>query len=282
MIIHKFFNRAAATVVVTGMIFAIAADLETTAQTPWNLNQRRDPRRQLLENDYGLRVLDSCPPARRSLAVVYFPEAEQTYTYCATPNRFVQAGQYTYDPRTDRLNPGAPTAQTPPTQTTDSRRQLLQNEYGLTVLEDCPAVTTSLVVAYFPEYGQNYTYCANPTRFIRAGEYTYDLRTGELNPGAPTAQTPSSPNAPSQTTDFRQQRLERDFGLTVLDDCPASTSSLVVVSYPEGDRTYRYCANPNRVFPAGEYTYNPRTRRLETAEAAQPCTVEIGGVCVIR
>ncbi|MBE9126874.1 MULTISPECIES: hypothetical protein [unclassified Coleofasciculus] len=253
---------------------------QTTAQPP--TTQPTDKRRQLLETDYGLRVLDNCPPARGSLAVVYFPEPDQTYTYCATPNRLLQAGQYTYDARTDRLNPGAPTAQTPANPTTDPRRQLLQNEYGLTVLENCPAVKTSLVVAYFPEYGQTYTYCANPTRFVRAGEYTYDLRAGELKPGAPAAQTPSSPTTPNQTTDSRKQTLAREFGLTVLDNCPASTSSLVVVSYPEGNQTYRYCANPNRVFPAGEYTYNASTRSLEQAKKPQGCTVEIGGICIIR
>lgn len=255
---------------------------QTTAQTSSNPNQTKDPRRQLLENDYGLRVLENCPPARGSLVVVSFPESDQTYTYCANPNRLLQAGQYTYEARTDRLNPGAPTAQTPSTQARDPRRQLLQNEYGLTVLDNCPAVRTSLVVAYFPEYGQTYTYCANPTRFVRAGEYTYDLRIGELKPGAPAAQTPSSPTTPSSTTDSRKQTLQRDFGLTVLDNCPASTSSFVVVSYPEGGQTYRYCANPNRVFPAGQYTYNASNRRLEQAKKPQSCTIELGGICIIR
>ena len=138
------------------------------------------------------------------------------------------------------------------------------------------------MVAYFPEYGQTYTYCANPTRFVRAGEYTYDLRIGELKPGAPADQTPSSPTTPSSTTDSRKQTLQRDFGLTVLDNCPASTSSLVVVSYPEGGQTYRYCANPNRVFPAVQYTYNASNRRLEQAKKPQSCTIELGGICIIR
>lgn len=254
----------------------------TATQPPTTQTPSTDKRRQLLETEYGLRVLDSCPPARGSLVVVSFPERDQTYTYCANPTRLLRAGQYTYDPTSGELKTGAPAAQTPSTPATDPRRQLLQNEYGLTVLENCPAVRTSLVVAYFPEYGQTFTYCANPTRFIRAGEYTYELRTGELKPGAPTAQGSQSPTTTVPTTDPRRQRLQNDFGLTVLDNCPASTSSLVVISYPEGGQTYRYCANPNQLFPAGEYTYNASNRRLEQARQQRRCTVEIGGVCIVR
>ncbi|HEY9597407.1 MAG TPA: hypothetical protein V6D33_07025, partial [Cyanophyceae cyanobacterium] len=262
---------------------AISGITEATATTQTPTNQTADKRRQLLENDYGLRVLDSCPPARSSLAVVSFPESDQTYIYCATPNRLLRAGQYTYDPNSGDLKPGTPAAQAPSTQTPDSRRQVLQNDYGLTVLDNCPTTRTSLVVAYFPEYGQTYTYCANPNRFVRAGEYTYDLSTGDLKPGAPITQNPSSSTtATNPTTDSRRQKLQNDFGLTVLDTCPASTSSLVVVSYPEGGQTYRYCANPNRIFAAGEYTYNASTRNLEQAKKPTSCSVQIRGICIVR
>ena len=262
---------------ISGMSPETAQNPTTSPSTP-----ATDPRRQLLQRDYGLTVLDSCPPARSSLVVVSFPEGNQTYTYCANSNRLLRAGEYTYDATRDELKPGAPVAQMPSTQPSDPRRQLLQNEYGLTVLDNCPAVRTSLVVAYFPEYGQTFTYCANPNRFIKAGEYTYDLRSGELKPGTPTAQNPSSQTPSNSTTDARKQKLQNDFGLTVLDTCPASTSSLVVISYPEGGQTYRYCANPNRVFLAGEYTYNASTRNLAPVRKEEPCTVRIGGICIVR
>ncbi|HAG79694.1 MAG TPA: hypothetical protein DCL61_00685 [Cyanobacteria bacterium UBA12227] len=262
---------------ISGMSPETAQNPTTSPSTP-----ATDPRRQLLQREYGLTVLDSCPPARNSLVVVSFPEGNQTYTYCANSNRLLRAGEYTYDATRDELKPGVPVAQMPSTQPSDPRRQLLQNEYGLTVLDNCPAVRTSLVVAYFPEYGQTFTYCANPNRFIKAGEYTYDLRSGELKPGTPTAQTPSSQTPANSTTDARKQKLQNDFGLTVLDTCPASTSSLVVISYPEGGQTYRYCANPNRVFLAGEYTYNASTRNLDPVSKEEPCTVRIGGICIVR
>lgn len=270
-------TRGRYTLSISGISGETAQNPSTSPSTP-----ATDPRRQLLQRDYGLTVLDSCPPARNSLVVVSFPEANQVYIYCANPTRLLRAGEYTYDPTRDELKPGAPVAQTPPTQTSDPRRKLLQNDYGLTVLDNCPAVRTSLVVAYFPEYGQTFTYCANPNRFIKAGEYTYDLSSGELKPGAPTAQNPSSPTPSTPTADARKQRLQSDFGLTVLDNCPASTSSLVVISYPEGGQTYRYCANPNRVFVAGEYTYNATTRNLDPVRKPQDCSVRIGGVCIVR
>jgi hypothetical protein len=168
-------------------------------------------------------------------------------------------------------------ANTPDRQTTDKRKQLLQNEYGLRVLENCPAATGSLVVVSFPESDQTYTYCANPNRFLQAGQYTYDASTETLKPGRPGTQTASN-----QTTDPRQEKLEDEYGLNVLDTCPPATSSLVVISYPEGGQTYRYCADPNRVFPAGEYTYNARTQSLEPMKQPEACTVQVGGVCIVR
>lgn len=182
---------------------------------------------------------------------------------------------------------GDTTAQTPtnqPTPSNDPRRQILQNDYGLTLLDKCPATTDKLVVANFPEYGQTYTYCGNPNRFLRAGQYTYDLASGDLKPGAPpaTGGNSSSPTAVNPNNDPRRQLLQNDYGLTVLDNCPSSTTSLVVVSYPEGTQTYRYCATPNRVFTAGEYKYNLTTRKLDPVTKPQQCTVQIGGICIVR
>lgn len=162
-------------------------------------------------------------------------------------------------------------------QTTDKRKQLLQNDYGLRVLDNCPAATGSLVVVSFPESDQTYTYCANPNRFLEAGQYTYDMSTETLKPGRPGTQT-----AANQTTDPRQEKLEDEYGLNVLDTCPPATSSLVVISYPEGGQTYRYCADPNRVFPAGNYTYNASTQSLEPVKKPEACTVQVGGICIVR
>ena len=173
------------------------------------------------------------------------------------------------------------TTQTPTTQptATDPRRQVLQNEYGLRTLDNCPENKNSLVAVTFREYGQTYTYCANPNRFVKAGEYNYDISTGELKPRTVATQNPTTQ---ATVTDTRKQRLQNEFGLTVMDNCPAARTSLVVVSYLEGGQTYTYCANPNRVFPAGEYSYNPNSRTLEAARKQQQCTVEIGGICLVR
>jgi len=168
-------------------------------------------------------------------------------------------------------------ADTPSTQTPDKRKQLLRDDFGLRVLENCPAATGSLVVVSFPESDQTYTYCANPNRFLEAGQYTYDASTQTLKPGRPETQT-----AANQTPDPRQEKLAEDYGLNVLDTCPPATSSLVVISYPDGGQTYRYCADPNRVFPAGNYTYNARTQSLEPVKQPEACTVQVGGVCIVR
>ncbi len=270
-------------------ISGIAPD--TTAQNPQPTSApSNDPRRLLLQNEYGLTLLDKCPTTTDKLVVANFPEYGQTYTYCGNPNRFLRAGQYTYDLASGELKPGAPATigsnpSTPPvTSTTDPRRQLLQNEYGLTLLDKCPTITDKLVVANFPEYGQTYTYCGNPNRFLRAGQYTYDLASGDLKPGAPSATGTNSPSptAVNPDPDPRRQLLQKDYGLTVLDTCPPSTNSLVVISYPEGTQNYRYCANPNRIFPAGEYKYNLTTRKLDPVAKPQQCTLQIGGICIVR
>ena len=241
-----------------------------------------DSRRQILENEYGLRVLDSCPPSTSSLVVVSFAEAGQTYRYCANPNRLFRAGEYTYDAASGDLKPGAPVASGGTSVSGDRRRQLLENDYGLRVLDSCPPATGSLVVVSFEESNQIYRYCANPTRLVRAGEYTYDPTNNELRPGALAG------GSGTTTSDRRQQLLQNEFGLRVLNNCPASTDSLVVVSYPDGGRTYRYCANPTRDYPAGEYVYNARINDLEdvgsavTGNTEQRCRIEVGGICIVR
>jgi len=66
---------------------------------------------------------------RSAIKVVSFPESDQTYTYCANPNRFLQAGQYTYDASTATLQPGRPGTQTVSNQTTDPCQEKLEDEY---------------------------------------------------------------------------------------------------------------------------------------------------------
>jgi hypothetical protein len=248
------------------------------AQTPAG---QKDARQKFLEDEYGLRVLENCPAVRSNVVVVTFPEYGQTYTYCANPNRNIKAGEYRYDVSSNDIKPGGPVAQNPPAQTpaqNDPRKQALLNEYGLRVLDTCPEVKTSLVVVTFTEYGQTYNYCANPNRLVKAGAYTFDISSGDLKPKTTTAQNPTQPTA----NDQRSQLLRNEYGLTVLDSCPPAKNSLVVVNFTEAGQTYTYCANPNRVFKAGEYTYNPSTRNLDTAKKPTRCTVEISGICIVR
>ncbi len=75
--------------------------------------------------------------------------------------------------------------------------------------------------------------------------------------------------------------LENDYGLKVLDTCPDGKSSVVSVSFPESGQNL--CANPNRVYPAGEYIYNASSRDLDPANKKQQrCTVSVSGVCVVK
>ncbi|HEY9851883.1 MAG TPA: hypothetical protein V6D28_20590 [Leptolyngbyaceae cyanobacterium] len=239
-----------------------------------------DTRRELLQNDFGLRVLNNCPPATGSLVVVTFTESNQTYRYCANPNRVYPAGEYSYDAISGDLKRGGTVAQNPSSTINDPRRQILQDEFGLRVLDSCPPATGSLVVVNFPESTQTYRYCANANRVYAAGEYTYDSATGDLQRGRNSALGSSS-----ASNDPRRQLLQNEFGLSVLESCPAARSSYAVISFPEGNQTYIYCANPNRFFPAGEYSYNASTRDLEAATPARQterCSLSVGGVCVVR
>jgi hypothetical protein len=237
--------------------------------------QTTDRRKEFLQNEYGLRVLDTCPQLRNSVVAVTFTEYGQTSTYCANPSRLVKAGEYVYDTATNEIRPAGSVAQNPSSQATDQRKQMLLSEYGLRVLDTCPPVTSSLVVVTFREYGQTYTYCANPNRAVAAGEYTYDVSNNELRPTGNVAQTPSQ--------DERRRILQNEFGLTVLDTCPAVKTSVVSVSFTDTAlNSTSVCANPNRVFPAGEYTYNTSTRTLDSATKPRRCTVEVGGICLVK
>ena len=95
----------------------------------------------------------------------------------------------------------------------------------------------------------------------------------------------------AQPTDSRKALLENEFQLNVMDGCPASTSGLVVATFKENNQNYTYCAQPTRFVQAGNYTYNPTTKNLESASASTPapaakpaesCVVQIGDVCIVR
>lgn len=244
-----------------------------SSQTP---TQTSDQRRQFLQNEYGLRLLDSCPSQKNNLVVANFNEYGQKYSYCAYPNRALKAGEYIYDAASNELKLAGDIAQNPSNPTADRRKQVLQNEYGLRVLDNCPQQRSSLVVIAFNEYGQQYTYCAYPNRAVKAGEYTFDISNNELKPAG----------AQAAASDQRRQILQKDFGLTVLDNCPSSRNGLVVANFPgDSGQIYTYCANPTRLLPAGEYTYNSATENLEASKPQQPqqrCTVEIGGICIVK
>lgn len=163
------------------------------SQNPYNQpssNRGRDQRRQFLRNEYGLRVLDRCPGDRSSLVAVTFNEYGQTNTYCAYPNRSLQAGEYVYNPSSNEIEPAGDVGQNPYNQGTStySERRLLQNQFGLRVLDSCPASRRNLVVANVPDdTGEYYTYCAYPNRSFPAGEYTYNPDTRNLEAGTSTS-----------------------------------------------------------------------------------------------
>lgn len=111
------------------------------------------------------------------------------------------------------------------------------------------------------------------TRDLDAGQYTYDQSSRSIKLASASGQT---------STDERRQLLQNQYGLKVLDNCPTNKSSVTVVSFPESDQTYTYCATPNRVFPAGKYTYNTNTNSLDPSQKARQCTVNIAGNCVVK
>lgn len=194
--------------------------------------------------------------------------------------RDIEAGSYTYDAASASIKP------------VDNRRELIAQKLQVTVLERCPAAGTPTVqiLVREPQDGKDYTYCANPTRYVKAGTYRYDIGSDDLRAVDATTAQPSTGTQTGSTgttaaNDQRRQLLQNDYGLRVLDGCPAARTNLVVVSFPDqqANQNYVYCANPNRLVTAGEYTYNAKTGNLDAAKKPAPaCTVSIGGVCIVK
>lgn len=193
--------------------------------------------------------------------------------------RGIEAGVYVYDQATASVKQ------------VDQRRELIGQRLQLSMLERCPSVTTSVVQigTIDPQDGRNHVYCATPNRFVKAGTYRYDISRDDLIPtdaagvqnptGTSTTGTSTSPT----TADARRDRLQTEFGLRVLDNCPPARTSLAVISFPENNESYIYCANPNARVPAGEYTYNTARNSLEPAKRPAPaCTVSVGGICLVK
>lgn len=111
------------------------------------------------------------------------------------------------------------------------------------------------------------------TRDVEAGQYTYDESSRSIKLASASGQT---------TTDKRRQLLQNEYGLRVLESCPTNRNNVAVVSFPESSQTYTYCATPNRAIPAGLYTYNASTGNIDPAEKPQQCTVNVGGVCLVK
>ncbi|MCS6812196.1 MAG: hypothetical protein NZ772_01275 [Cyanobacteria bacterium] len=194
--------------------------------------------------------------------------------------RDIGPGLYTYNPTSQSIT------------LVDQRRDVVAQRLQLTLLDTCPPPGTATVRITVPAsaQAQQATYCANPSRFVAAGDYTYDIATDKLTPVTTAAQpttptTPATPQAPATTPDPRRQLLQTDYGLTVLDSCPPARGSLVVVAFPERNNPtqgFVYCANPNRLVPAGDYVYNQASNQLERAVKAEQCTVSLAGICIVK
>lgn len=111
------------------------------------------------------------------------------------------------------------------------------------------------------------------TRDVEAGQYTYEESSRSIKLASASGQT---------TTDDRRKLLQDEYGLRVLDSCPNNRSSVAVVSFPNSSQTSTYCATPNRVIPAGQYTYNASTGDLDPEKKPQQCNVTVGGVCLVK
>jgi YD repeat-containing protein len=109
------------------------------------------------------------------------------------------------------------------------------------------------------------------TRDIEAGQYTYD-------PASRSIRQSDSASGQTSTTDDNRRLLQSQYGLNVLGSCPADRSSVVAVSFPNSGQTC--CATPNRVFSAGQYTYNTATGNLDSGR--KQCNVQLAGVCVVK
>lgn len=200
--------------------------------------------------------------------------------------RDIEPGVYVYEDATKSIK------------IVDARRDLIAKQLQVTVLDRCPTgIPVAQITIAEPQDGRDYTYCATPSRFVQAGNYRYNPITDTLTP-LNTASTGITPPPPTQPpipqppttlppttplpTDARRQQLQRDYGLAVLDNCPAARSSYVVVNFPEANQIYQYCAPPTRFLTAGEYTYNATTGNLDAATKPVNCTVTIGGICVVK
>jgi hypothetical protein len=111
------------------------------------------------------------------------------------------------------------------------------------------------------------------TRDIEPGQYVYDQASKSIKPTNTSGQT---------NTDEKRQLLQNDYGLKVLDSCPTNRSSVAVVSFPESGQTNTYCATPNRLIPAGQYTYNASTGKLDAAKKPKQCTLNVAGTCIVK
>jgi hypothetical protein len=201
--------------------------------------------------------------------------------------RDVEPGVYVYENATQSIK------------IVDARRDLIAKQLQVAMLDRCPSAGTPVVQITMtePQDGRDYTYCATPSRYVQAGNYRYNsttdtltalstASTGTIVPSTtppsttqlPTTQLPTTP----LPTDSRRQQLQRDYGLTVLDNCPAARTAYVVVNFPEANQIYQYCATPTRFLTAGEYTYNSTTGNLDAATKPANCTVTIGGICIVK
>lgn len=216
---------------------------------------------QVMQNVLRLRVIGCGIPGVAKIRI----GAEERCT------RDIETGTYTYDEVSRSIK------------LVDTRRDLLARELQLTMLERCPSPPISVVQIALtdPQDNREYVYCATPNRYVRAGAYRYNPVTDTLTP-ITAGQLPTQPTQPTQPTDARRQILQNEYGLVVLDNCPAARSSYVVVNFPENNQIYQYCANPNRFVAAGEYNYNLTTRNLDRVTKPTECTVSIGGVCLVK
>jgi hypothetical protein len=189
--------------------------------------------------------------------------------------RDIEPGSYTYDDTSRSLK------------LVDTRRDVLVQRLQLNILDRCPSPATSVaqITTTDPQDGRDYTYCATPNRYVAAGAYRYNPSTDTLTAATATpTPPPTTPTPPptNQPPDPRRQLLQNEYGLNVLDACPASRTSVAIVNFPEGSQVYQYCATPNRLFTAGEYTYNKTTGNLDRAAKPTNCTVTIGGICIVK
>jgi len=225
------------------------------------------PADQIMQNTLRLRPIGCGIPNVAKIKI----GAEERCT------RDIEPGVYVYEDATKSIK------------IVDARRDLIAKQLQVTVLDRCPTagIPVAQITIAEPQDGRDYTYCATPSRFVQAGSYRYNSITDTLTPlsTASTGTTPPPTTLPPTTplpTDSRRQQLQRDYGLAVLDNCPAARSAYVVVNFPEANQIYQYCAPPTRFLTAGEYTYNSTTGNLDAATKPANCTVTIGGICIVK